>query len=188
MPAAAARHDGHLGRAVFAVDDFVGNVALHRGVGVRDAEQGRVDEVGGVMDEVFGCGVLFSLDMFSDNGSFLGIFFEYSREGVAYPTCLLFIFLYALTCASQDQRSSIQSIQTTNMEITRLRTRRDDETKVKARSRSQETSGDPSPFSFLLQTINRRLTKSVCPSVPQGKQSPSRRRASASAIPGYHDV
>lgn len=54
MAAAAARHNGHLRGAVFAVDDFVLNIALHRGVCVRDAEQCGVDEVGWVVDEVFG--------------------------------------------------------------------------------------------------------------------------------------
>lgn len=54
MAAAAAGYDGDLGGAVFAVDDFVFNVALHGGVCAGDGEEGSGDEVGWVVDEVFG--------------------------------------------------------------------------------------------------------------------------------------
>lgn len=55
VAAAAAGDDGDLGRAGgLAVDDFVGDVALQRGVCVGEGEEGGGDEVGWVVDEVFG--------------------------------------------------------------------------------------------------------------------------------------
>ena len=55
MSGSAAGHDGDLRQAIFAVYDFVGDVAAHRGVGVRDAEESGVDEMCRIVDEVFRC-------------------------------------------------------------------------------------------------------------------------------------
>lgn len=53
MAASATGDEGDLRGAVFAVDDLIGDVALHRGVCEGDAEEGGLDEVGWVVDEVF---------------------------------------------------------------------------------------------------------------------------------------
>jgi hypothetical protein len=56
MSGAAAADDGYLGGAGFAVDYFVGDVALDGGIGVGDGKEGGVDKVRRVVDEVFCCG------------------------------------------------------------------------------------------------------------------------------------
>jgi hypothetical protein len=53
MSAAAAGDDADLRGPVLAEDDLVCDVALDGGVRVRDANEGGMDEVCWVMDEVF---------------------------------------------------------------------------------------------------------------------------------------
>jgi hypothetical protein len=44
------------------VDDFVGDVALERWIGMREGKERGVDEVRGVVDEVFGFVALATMD------------------------------------------------------------------------------------------------------------------------------
>jgi hypothetical protein len=53
MARATAGDYGDLRRAVFAIYDLVGDVALDRGIGMWDTEERSVDEVCGVVEEMF---------------------------------------------------------------------------------------------------------------------------------------